>query len=314
LSFLAFFPFQCALATVGDVYYADENGAVKMMPSNWDDWFDNAASKGVRLLPSTIIHMEPAMDEMTYALDENSALVCMFAVDGTEYPIQIGQGKRIVVEKTEEGRYLLLPDDTIALEPIPADELEDEIEAIENVGTEDAATDGAAAEDTPPEDASTENVAIEDEIIDDTAIRVVSSELGRVSAGALSMIPLEGPMMFKHNNITDSSCQMQYAPDNLMYYTLTYGIEKPGMYQTKLVLTGPDGAIERENILPFGEAQGENRFEAVMLAAGGAKGNTLRNSTSMRSCVPRRPSQIEPKSLTVRKRMISLLRISNPAG
>lgn len=107
-----------------------------------------------------------------------------------------------------------------------------------------------------------------------TPIQVISSTLER-SGGGLSMIPMDSAMTFLTNNVTDSSGQLNSAPDNLMHYNLTYIIAEPHDYLIKLVLTGPDGAVERENTLPLGGVEGENSFAAIMLAASGAQGEYI---------------------------------------
>lgn len=103
----------------------------------------------------------------------------------------------------------------------------------------------------------------------DVPIQVISSVLERCSLG---LIPLEGPMTFLYNNTTDSSGRLGEAPENLMIYTLAYTMEQPGERLVRMVLTGPDGAAERENTLPLGNVEGENSFMAIMLAASGAAG------------------------------------------
>lgn len=106
---------------------------------------------------------------------------------------------------------------------------------------------------------------------EDAPIQVISSALERSGSG-MTMIPLEGAMTFLYNNVTDSSGQFNTAPENLMRYSLSYTIAEPKECLIKLVVTGPDGAVERENTLPLGDVEGENSFAAIILAASGAQG------------------------------------------
>lgn len=104
---------------------------------------------------------------------------------------------------------------------------------------------------------------------EDAPIEVISSVLMRSELG---IIPLDGPMTFLYNNVTDSSGQLGEVPENLMFYKLVYTMEQPAECLIKVVLVGPDGAVERENTLPLGNAEGENSFAAIILAVSGVKG------------------------------------------
>ena len=53
------------------------------------------------------------------SIKAGSALYASFEVDGEEYSIPIGPGRQFVVQKTKSGKYLLLPEETIALPTLP---------------------------------------------------------------------------------------------------------------------------------------------------------------------------------------------------
>lgn len=105
----------------------------------------------------------------------------------------------------------------------------------------------------------------------DAPIQVVESTLERLTGG-LTMIPVKGDMLLAYNNVISASGTFNEAPDNLMRYQLSYSIDAPKECAVKIVLTGPDGAIECEEAATLGGAEAENTFTAVMLAASDVPG------------------------------------------
>ena len=117
------------------IQYVDENGAEATMPLDLNNWFQNATVRGIMMPANTSIIMEMGGSgitaQMAFTLAEGSALEVTFAVEGTEYIILVGPGKRLVVEKTGDGHYLLLPNETAVLASAAADAAENTVSFVE---------------------------------------------------------------------------------------------------------------------------------------------------------------------------------------
>jgi hypothetical protein len=100
---------------IESIDFVDESNREVDMPADWDEWFENATVKKDLVSAKTTFSLNPDGSFGKGHLTEGSQLSFIFVVNETDYHIGVGVGTQFITQKTGEGKYLLLPEETVAL-------------------------------------------------------------------------------------------------------------------------------------------------------------------------------------------------------
>jgi len=80
-------------------------------------WFKNATVENITLPKGSEFTLGVSGGEPQFQLMDRSKVVFAFKVDKKTYPISIGNGSKLAVRKSSDGKYALLPEETAKLSP-----------------------------------------------------------------------------------------------------------------------------------------------------------------------------------------------------
>ncbi|MDR0660222.1 MAG: hypothetical protein LBG19_05355 [Prevotellaceae bacterium] len=110
---------------VRSISLVDEKGKAVTFPNDIDSWFENATLQNIFLPKGTSLTLSTdAAGKIQMVPTDDARLSFTFKVDETEYPIGVGVGTKLVVQKTSDGKYKLLPKETAEISPAPTQEKE----------------------------------------------------------------------------------------------------------------------------------------------------------------------------------------------
>ena len=98
----------------------DEKG-VKITVTDLDKWFENVKVKNVTFPKDATMDYIPVQFGTGghFILSDNSKMQCDFDVEEKTYTLSINKGTEFFTEKTVEGKYILLLDETVKLSSPP---------------------------------------------------------------------------------------------------------------------------------------------------------------------------------------------------
>jgi len=105
----------------GSIKTVAENGKEIEFSGDRDLWFTNATVKDFTLPKGSEIKiaLNAQSGKSQFLLVDGSKVVAKFKVDGKTYPISIFNGSKLIVRKSPDGTYALLPKETAKLSPPP---------------------------------------------------------------------------------------------------------------------------------------------------------------------------------------------------
>ena len=102
------------------ICWVDKKENTFELPKNPNDWFENASVSGNITIPQGhSVSMSLKNNKINYELIEDSKLLFEFKVGEKVYPIGVWNGSKFAVMKNNEGKYILLPEETVKLSPPP---------------------------------------------------------------------------------------------------------------------------------------------------------------------------------------------------
>ena len=100
---------------VNAVRFVEEDAPDDVIYTEWGDWFENATFDSGFVLEGSEINISFQDDALLSELRDGVVDVT-FVVDGSYFNFSMSVGSRIAAERTPDGKYLLLTDETRALE------------------------------------------------------------------------------------------------------------------------------------------------------------------------------------------------------
>jgi len=113
------------LSIIRTVTAVDEKGNEVSFSGHPNNWFTNATAEEVTVEGSVRMGGDISSKDFLSAksvLEDDGRLRCEFKVKGKVYPIGVGPGSKLVVKKSTDGKYTLLPEKTAKLSPPPKKE------------------------------------------------------------------------------------------------------------------------------------------------------------------------------------------------
>jgi hypothetical protein len=102
--------------SITDFTWTDESGVTSDFPTDVSLWFENAECTSASLTKDYAIKTNAATgyNEIDY---DNFDLMLQIKlnVDGKEYTFDLEDGSNLIVNKSEDGGYILLPEESLAM-------------------------------------------------------------------------------------------------------------------------------------------------------------------------------------------------------
>ena len=97
----------------------DERGK-EIIFSNAGNWFEKTTAQTKNIPKGTSMILSGDKEgNANWSIGDDTKLLFTFTINGKTYPIGVGKGSKFVVQKTKEGKYNILPEETAKLSPPP---------------------------------------------------------------------------------------------------------------------------------------------------------------------------------------------------
>ena len=107
---------------ITEIEMTDEAGGTVMMYAN--KWFENVTEQGITFPAKFPIEPSIRGNNIILLLGDEAKLLWEFKVKDKTYLAGFGVGSKLAVRKSTEGKYTLLPEETVSLSPPPPSEKE----------------------------------------------------------------------------------------------------------------------------------------------------------------------------------------------